>query len=42
VWLGILIATCAVLKRSWYDRLVPGQMYMTKDGEAPPPAQPTP
>ena len=39
LWLGVLIATSVVLKFTWYDKLHPGEMYMTKDGQAPlPPA----
>ncbi|MES1157483.1 MAG: sodium:solute symporter family protein [Haliangium ochraceum] len=36
MWLAILIATCAILKRTWYDHLGPGEMYMTADGQPPP------
>jgi hypothetical protein len=31
-----LIVTCIILKLTWYDKLGPGEMYMTKTGAAPP------
>jgi Na+/proline symporter len=38
VSLAVCTVTSAILKFSWYDRLGPGQMYMTKDGEVEKPA----
>ncbi len=38
VSLAVCAVTSTILKFSWYDRLGPGQMYMTKDGEAEQPA----
>ncbi len=32
---GIFAATSLVLKFTWYDKLGPGEMYMTPDGKAP-------
>jgi len=34
VSLAVCAVTSAILKFTWYDRLGPGQMYMTNDGEA--------
>jgi solute:Na+ symporter, SSS family len=36
MWVSLVVCavTSAVLKFTWYDRLGPGQMYMTKDGQA--------
>jgi len=41
LWISLAVcaATSAILKFSWYDRLGPGQMYMTRSGEAEAPAQ---
>ncbi len=35
MWIStaIFVVTSVILKFSWYDRLGPGQMYMTKDGQ---------
>jgi len=36
MWISLVVCavTSIVLKYTWYDRLGPGQMYMTKDGQA--------
>jgi hypothetical protein len=34
ICLAIFVATSIVLKFTWYDRLGPGEMYMTPDGNA--------
>ncbi len=36
MWVSLVVCavTSAVLKFTWYDRLGPGEMYMTKDGQA--------
>ncbi len=33
ICLGVFVATSIVLKFTWYDRLGPGEMYMTADGK---------
>jgi len=33
--LAVLAATSVIMKYTWYDRLGPGKMYMTEDGNAP-------
>ena len=36
MWISLAVCTVtsAILKFTWYDRLGPGQMYMTRNGEA--------
>jgi Na+/proline symporter len=40
MWISLAVCTVTsvILKFTWYDRLGPGQMYMTRDGEAEKPA----
>jgi hypothetical protein len=40
MWISLVVCavTSVILKYTWYDRLGPGQMYMTKDGDAAEPA----
>lgn len=35
LWLGTLVGSSLILKLTWYDKLGPGEMYTTPDGQAP-------